>query len=526
MNIALIDDEPGILEGLKLIVKRNLPECKVIGTAHNGVDGIRLIREKKPDIVLTDIRMPQADGLEMIGALKAGGCTARFIILSGYADFEYAKKGMQLGVQFYVTKPVEEEDLQRSVRSLIAEILGERARLRQMNELKEEIRSRTAEQMLRDILDAGSDSPAYLQELGGDYPFGRPGFRYLCALIEFDGLTELRPDKLQLLYGTLDSGLKAYKAVYRLRYVGSQVAVVVCHDKELDEARMVRSLEAVKNTVTLAAGLTLSVGVGSVCMGRDGIGKSFDEARQALSCKVLKGCGTVLSYSATVRSGGSRNAVPEQHIARLEACVDNEDTAGSVQVIREIFESLAADSSLSLADLQYQCLNILLSSVRKMPFHQLQQNDTLGRTILSLEGISRFRTLEQLRDWLTEIIGRIIEFKSVRNTAKKKDHIAEIKEYVSEHYHESISLAELSGRFYINPYYLSQLFKQKTGDTYLNYLINLRMGKAKELLEKTDLKVYEICQRVGYSDTNHFARLFERHTGRKPTEYRKNPAGR
>lgn len=525
MNIVLVDDEIGIVEGLRLIVNKHLPDCKVVGTAHNGIDGARLVREKKPDIVVTDIRMPQVDGLGMIEALKAEGCTAKFIILSGYADFEYAKKGMQLGVQFYVTKPVEEEDLQHSVRSLTAEIGEEQARQRQVADLQAEVSSRMAEQIIRDILDSGSDNPAYLQDLCGAVPPGGPGSRCICALLEFDGLPDIVQDKLQLAFGALDSGLKAYKAVYRFRYVGSQAAVVICHTKELDEARVIRSLEGIKTRIFSATGLTVSVGVGSVCKGAGGIGKSFDEARQALSCKVLKGCGAVLAYSLTVRSSGSRAAVSEEQIARLEACVDREDKPGSVEVIRDIFAALASGDTLSLDDLQFQCLNILLSAIRKMSFYQLQQHDTLGKYILSLDGISRFQTLEQLRDWLTDVIGRIIDFRSVRNMEKKKDVIAEIKDYVAGHYHESISLAELSGRFFINPYYLSQLFKQKTGDTYLSYLVHLRMGKAKELLEKTDLKVYEICQKVGYSDTNHFAKLFERHTGRKPTEYRKNPSG-
>ncbi|MBB6694843.1 helix-turn-helix domain-containing protein [Cohnella xylanilytica] len=176
---------------------------------------------------------------------------------------------------------------------------------------------------------------------------------------------------------------------------------------------------------------------------------------------------------------------------------------------------------MSPAELQLQCLTILLSSARTLSFEQLQQNDFLGRHILTLEGISRFRTLDSLENWMIQVMRGILAFKREHRIPKKKNLIAEVKEYVSKHYQESITLADLAARFYLSPIYLSQLFKQRTGDTYLNYVVQVRIDRAKELLENTDLKVYEICQKVGYSDTQHFARLFERLTGSKPSEYRK-----
>ncbi|MDP4098177.1 helix-turn-helix domain-containing protein [Paenibacillus sp. P96] len=266
MKMMIVDDEKGIVDGLHKMIGRYVPECEMIGAAYNGLDGFRLILERQPDIVITDIRMPQADGLEMIRMLKDEACHAQFILLSGYAEFEYARKGMQLGVQFYINKPVEEEELQNCVYKVMEIIRSERAKQQEVYNLKLQVHNRMVESAFRDHMDAGGD-----------------------------------------------------------------------------------------------------------------------------------------------------------------------------------------------------------------------------------------------------------------NLPRKKDIITEIKEYVSEHYSEPISLADLSARFFINPYYLSQLFKQKTGETYLSYLAQTRINKAKELLIRTDLKVYEICQRVGYSDTQHFARLFEKLTGCKPSEYRKNP---
>jgi len=246
-TVILVDDEKGIIDGLQVIMRRYLPECQVIGCAYDGAEGCRLALELRPDIVITDIRMLRKDGLEMIEMLVSEGLDAKFIILSGYSEFEYARKGMHLGVKFYLSKPIEELELQACVHKIIVEI--EKSR------------------------------------------------------------------------------------------------------KEQDE---------------LHAG--------------------------------------------------------------------NHGAAG---------------------------------------------------------------------------------------IPKKKDIVAEVKQYVMENYGENISLADLSHRFYINLHYLSQLFKEKTGQTYLDYLTQVRIGRSKALLEQSDYKIYEIGQMVGYSDTTHFSKLFEKTVGCKPSEYRK-----
>ncbi|MDF2922498.1 MAG: AraC family transcriptional regulator [Paenibacillaceae bacterium] len=526
MNIFLVDDEMGIVEGLKTIIRRHIPECNVVGTAYNGVEGARLIKDAKPDIVITDIRMPQADGLEMIQRLKAAGCPAKFIILSGYAEFEYARKGIHLGVQFYINKPVEEEELQDCVRRVMAEIDAERAKLREVDRLREQVHSKLAESVLRDVIDAGGEDPAHLKPLLGTIGFPLMEEGYICALLEFDtGADALQEERIEALYREIEMSLHPYRHIYCFRYAASQLAVIV-GGGGLEERAFARAVKGIKENLLNRLKLPVLAGTGLVYDTVGGISKSFEEARQALSYRALTGKHEVIAYSDIAgHQEEHRVIVSAELIAVLETCIDNNDPGGSLAAIDTIFASLAAEKSLSLAALQSQCLTILLSSLRKLPFHQLQHHDFLNNHILPLDGIARFKTMDQLRDWLSEAARRIIAFKSDHRMSRKKDVIAEVKEYVAEHYRENISLAELSGRFFINPYYLSQLFKQKTGGTYLNYLAKTRIDKACELLEQTELKVYEICQLVGYTDANYFARLFEKQVGLKPTEFRRRQSG-
>lgn len=524
-SILIVDDEKGITEGLHLILQRNMPECTIAGVAYNGAEGFDLAVQLEPDIILTDIRMPQADGLEMIRRLKTAGCNARFIILSGYSEFEYAKNAITLGVKFYINKPVEEEELYDVIKKAYADIEAERARTLKIQSLEDTVQSNMKnmkEFVLRDVLDSVGDSSASMKYLLDSCGFPVSHKQYVCALLELGGES---PDVTGNSFHPLAEGIKKHLSSYAdtvaLRYAGMQIAIVVSHHEPVEYPKLAASVGSIKNELAEKLGIPVTVGIGLVYEDFSGMGRSFEEARHALGYKVIKGGGSIITYKEIQNITGSRRAVSQEDIQRLEVCIDQMDLQGCSDVIKGIFDKMAEDGDLSLSDLQLQCMNIILSGIRKMPAMQFHLSEFLGKNILSLESISRFKTLEQLKNWLINTIRSIVELKFMRKVPVKKDVIADIKEYISENFDKDISLAELSGKFFMNPYYLSQLFKEKTGDTYLNYLMKLRINRAKELLEKTDLKVYEVCERVGYSDTNYFSKLFEKLVGCRPSEFKK-----
>ena len=133
---------------------------------------------------------------------------------------------------------------------------------------------------------------------------------------------------------------------------------------------------------------------------------------------------------------------------------------------------------------------------------------------------SKFKTIEQLENWIMNMVSSMNEVMLKDIVPKKKDVIVDAKEYIRKNYDQNITLNDISKQFYINPYYFSQLFKKKTGVTYQKYLTDYRVDRAKKLLAETELRIYEVCRLVGYSDVNHFNQVFERAEGMKPSEYR------
>ncbi len=347
VRIMIVDDEPEIVDGLEIILRSRSPEYRVVGKARDGLEGFDRAIETHPDIIITDIRMPQASGLDMIRDIEAYESRVEFILISGYADFEYARQAMAYGVHYFLTKPVDEEALFAAIEKIRA------ARL----------------------------SPDTYTEM-----------------------TDLFPEE----------------ALQRL-----------------EEDMVTQDWESLRKTVS-----------------------------------------------------------------------------GLFRILR------AHQAEISGENLRLLSLNLVLYGTRKYPYASLRINNYLGKNVLSARSVSRMSTLYELENWTFNLLKGAGELLESENMNGRRDLIAEAKAYIQEHFTGNITLNEIAEKFYVNPYYFSQLFKKKTGTTYQKYLTELRIRRAEALLRTTDLRIYEICEQVGYTDPNYFSRLFERSTGRKPAAYR------
>ncbi len=347
VRILIVDDEPEIVEGLALMLTSQSPEYRVVGCARDGLEGFDKAIELHPDIIITDIRMPQASGLDMIRDIEAYEPRTEYILISGYADFEYAKRAMAYGVQYFLTKPIDEEEL-------FADI--------------EKIRGKWVTQE------------------------------------NFAEMADLFSEEIL---------------------------------QELEEAMLLRDPKGIRKAVS-----------------------------------------------------------------------------GMFEVLRD------HRGKLSTENIRMLCLNLVLYGTRKYPHASLRINSYLGRNVLSSRSVSRMSSLDELENWTFNMLKGAGEILEEDDPGGKRDLIGEAKAYMQENYAKNVSLNDIAGRFYVNPFYFSQLFKKKTGTTYQKYLTELRMKRAEVLLRETDLKVYEICEQVGYTDTNYFSKLFERSTGKKPSAFR------
>lgn len=524
-RVLVVDDEEMIADGLKLLIERGIPQCDVIAVAYDGTEGYDIALKEKPDIILTDVRMYEMDGIEMIRRLKQEGLDARYIILSGYAEFEYARQAIVLGVEDYITKPVEEEDLYQTFTKVCLSIQKERQNILRVEELQEtvgEYSQSMKEYYIRDILEGREFNEENRQMVQDEFFMNQS---FLCSVFELAaGKNSSNDEFVGDILGR--QCREQFGKGYSMEIIEGNEKyqwILLIGVKKQTELRKIKIiLGKIRLLTQEQAESDVCVGIGLWHKKTEGIKKSYEEALCALNYKVINGPESLVSYDE-IRNISSKPAqIPEEDIQELEKYINEMDNEGCRKTIEKIFRNLNKDGKLSPENLQVLAINLILSGIRKMPFMQLQLNEYLGKNILSLESIAKFRTMEQLKNWIINVICGMNELMLKQNLPEKRDVVKEVQEYINRNFNQEISLADISEKFFINPYYFSQLFKKKTGETYQNYLTGVRMDRAKKLLQETDLKIYEICEMVGYMDVNHFNRVFERREGIKPSNYRKN----
>lgn len=516
-RVLIVDDDPSIAEGISFLIQRFMPECQVVDLAFNGIEGFEKALIIKPDIILTDIRMPEADGLEMIRRLKQADLNTRFIILSGYAEFEYARSAITLGVSEYITKPVEEEELCLALKNACSKVNEEQKKLEQEQEMENAI----MEYALKDILESSDSSSENVRSRLHNLGFPVAYKWYTCSILEIneEKTKEIRGKFFTGIKTLADKYLKHCGEKYIISYSEDSAVLIMAH--EVEYQKLTDSMGKLRLELSDTFGAAVSIGLGRMYSKAEGIRQSFEEARCALNYKIIKGLDCVILYDQIYDIDLKPNLVSDEDIKRFEICIDNMDDNGCKLVIEEIFQKIEKEKDLSLKDLQLLSLNLILSGIRKMSFMQIQLNEYLGKNIFSLESIGKFQTTTQLKNWIFNMLKSMNELMLKNSIPEKRDVIEEAKKYMNKNFNRNISLNEISERFFINPYYFSQLFKKKTGETYQNYLIRLRVDRAKKLLEETNLKLYEICELIGYTDINHFNKIFERIIGVKPGEYKR-----
>lgn len=506
-KVLVVEDEKEKARGIAYLIEKYNPECAPILLAHDGREGYKKATEEAPDIILTDIRMPVIDGLEMIRMLRGLNFPAEFIVLSGYAEFSYANKAIKLGVKDFITKPVDEEELSKTLSKVCNEITERRATDDSLSKLNEDMRNYA----MRDFLTGGRDSQLKVGEyLKQTERLGEYG-QYTCMVIE--GEEEL--GEFHIKEGLITRNEMFF---YGVKMGNAQMAVIVgAKSLDIEKKRNLVRQYMIKEDQDR---FYTSIGIGSSCENYGQLPKAYEEACVALNYRILKGSGTVILFEELYDMDNRTDLLTEKEVELLKERIDRFNQDGFHTAVKGIFKRILAENNLSLPELQKLSLNIVLIGLHNIPTAQLQMNEYFGKNLFTLKSIEKFKTMEQLENWIMNMVNSVNEVMLKDSVPKKKDVIVEVKEYIRKNYNQNITLNDISKQFYINPYYFSQLFKKKTGMTYQKYLTDYRIDRAKKLLAETELRIYEICRLVGYSDVNHFNQIFERTEGMKPGEYR------
>lgn len=524
-KILIVDDEKLIRKGIIAKLKHNNINCDWVGEADNGQEALNIIKSEKPDIVLTDIRMPVMDGIQLIRNCYEKFPDIRFIIMSGYAEFSYAEQALNMGVSAYILKPIDDNNLVKSIVKVMKELSYSRKAKKDAKEVaslgKDRdrlLRERVINQLLHTSRDFEKDKlleQIGLKTLGVKYS-------YTLAVLHVDSASyyhsPFKFDDLVLIKFSIKNILDEVPCNCEKMVVDNQkdinqiLILFYDSDKAILGTASENYIRNVYSKICTYLHLSLTIGISGI---EDRLANEiYRQARLAFEQRLIFGGNQIFFYKKV--SGCSQLSVPEHKFRLMQRCMEISDFDGIKEILDDIFLSKEA------VDMAGVYIRLAYSEVISCLFKACSSygvNSPADPEFLSGEVIDYMEDSAQISLYLYTMITDILTGRRTEGINCKA--IAdEVQSYILNNYTQNITVGELARKYAINPDYLSSVFKQETGKNIIRYLTETRIEKACRLLSETQLKVSDISYSLGYNDRQYFNRVFKKITGMSPTDYR------
>lgn len=516
-SVMLVDDEQFTRQGLRSLIDWQSCGYEVILEADNGEDALALINQQKPDLVITDIRMPVLDGLELIRAVYEQNDRLHaptFIIISGYNDFKYAQQAVRYGVHDFILKPIDKEEMTETLVTLSEKLKLERQERKRSEELLMHSMIETL------IMGEANDELFTTWERSMHH-----AQQYQYMFIELNDVhpwsntPAVTPTQFkQYTTHKISQLLPNFESVYLHEHRGR--LGIITTNVLLDPYRgnasdFVRDLQA---ELERQFGKRIFIYSGEPVEQLSLIHESYKSAKELLQYKYIFDESRMVTYEQVQHLTLNYIEADSQIYKQLLEQLEEENTQEMEETITQLFH-----------DFQKKCF---APEAIKMNIHQ--SVSLIVRTIKELDGDEQeLNWLEPIVSWhdlnlsLHELKKLFLNFvyessELIKRLRKEnaKGSIHKIKSYIESNFHRNISLKSISAEFYMNSVYLGQLFKKHYGMYFNEYLLSLRVDEAKKLLRQTDLRIYEIAERVGFKNADYFVTQFEKLEGMTPSEYR------
>lgn len=530
LKVFLAEDEFIIREGIKNNIDWQAHGYEFCGEASDGELAFPLIQKTRPDILITDIKMPFVDGLALSRLVKKELPETEIIILSGYEEFDYAKEAIQIGVARYLLKPINGETLLQEIDSVAEIILGKQKE----KEIREKYQKEMEENSLRDQMDL------FQHLVTGD-----------CSMEELLSVA----DKLDLKimapwYSIVLLKIQSMKHDYE-EYSGSIVVVderiaklaepehVLIFDRALEGRAFLFKADSedellayqkeylgdVKEVLSSYMNLRYFGGIGTPVNRLREIPASFEDASYAFAHRYLVAESCILDSSLLMQEGAAEqedfriSAVNPEQIDRtkMQEFLRTGDLDEVVYFVDEFFGKLDGGAMKSRIFRQYITMDAYFSIVDFLKGLGLQKDEIEAPD----QDSSILQDEKSAMDYIVRIMEKALVLREKKASSRYEDVVSEVIHYIEDNYaQEELSLNLLASHVNFSPNHLSMIFSQQTGQTLIRYLTDYRMNRAKELLRCSSKKSSVISMEVGYKDPHYFSYLFKKTQGMTPTQYR------
>lgn len=504
MNILIVDDQKNIRDGLQAMLHQFPMQMDHIFCAANGIEALQMLREQSIQLVITDIRMPDMDGLTLMGQTREQRIIVDYLILSGYSDFAYAQKAIALGAKGYLLKPVKREDLQSAVEHVMQEIRTRQALSQNMKHLSLRARE-TDRKELRMFMQGAAADEAWIQQIEQQQPELWRNFR-LCLL---------REDLLINKPGAVSSH-SMESAAYEV--YGKHGCACLQYRPQfilaVDASISPEVLPGVLKEKQMGAMLVMT----DPRQGLAELPNSYKQVMELYHHSYLFPDRHCL-LSAHIAGLEQQWELPYEEIYQLFHFIGTQNSGKMTEGISRLFHK----DTLQRYHIRYT-QQLCRAMVQMLEEYERVIRPYMGEEALDMECLRNLFDYPGIRDYIQALQQQMLrlnqfyyEFKcSYRNTQDLNEAIR----YIHENYHKPLDLAMVSNHVSLNYAYFSNLFKKNIGKGFAEYLRDVRLDKARKLLAETEHKIIEIAAMVGYESYKSFTRAFREAMGMQPTEYR------
>lgn len=525
IKVLLADDEPFILQGLRVLMDWDSLGCEIVATASNGSEAYEYIENNSVDLLITDIKMPEMNGLDLLKKLRESGYSdLDVIILSGYKDFEYAMKGMKYGCAGYVLKPVEKEELS----SLIKKLAKKKNELMQESIQKESMERAYLARNIIAVLFGKYDEKnvSYMNEqmrLSDLIRFASIEFISPGSEEDFDEseIRQIHRDLYELCRELLGENGSHVVFDTSSDQNSHEIGLILCDymykEKKATEEEYLLYL---RDEIRSRFKLPIRILAGKQVNGVKNLSKSYSTVRILKSFEGFRPKKDIYFYEDEVQVNQGGGVLCKQYIDELIRAIElnsHKDISFRVSELFKEMRRLGVTSETIKLNMDYLLFGLIHLATNQDD--QVNQEEILQYISESSfhEGVLRGSS-EHLSSFAIEYAEYLTQLRKNVNGSILDDIENEIK----NNYMTNISLRELSKKLYINSSYLGQIFKKKYGMSFKDYLTEYRINEASLLLVETDEKITKIAEMVGYKDNDYFVRKFIEIKGCTPSKYRKN----
>ncbi len=532
-KVFLVEDEIVVREGIRKNILWEQYGFFYAGDAPDGELALPLIRQIQPDLLITDIKMPFMDGLALIELVRKELPRTKIVIISGYDDFSYAQQAIRIGVEQYLLKPIIKEKMVEVLVDLKNKMEADQRQQEYIESFRREAqeyenfsRRRFFEQIVTGGLSVSEISEtAKAMGINVNAPFYNIVLFSLSGA-EYDGSApESYTDALAVVQEKVTQFILGQPQLILFRWNITTYAILVKGMHEDIIARTSECIENIRNHCTLAGGdVGWHIACGTPISRLNAIPICFAEASRILSYRYLCPEEHILSEASIGdfrKMNGSGTEKGKKEIN--QECVRNFLSSGAEEEIDRFIDQLmqsAGDEAVSLPLFcRYLTMTIYFAAVKYL--------DSIGchaDSFWSLELRPNDDTTspEEVRQYARRVMGQAIELRDRESAKQQRDLLKKAMGFIDEHYkEESISLDRVAKKVNISPNYLSAIFSQEAGQTFIDYLTSKRIEEAKRMLRQTDRRSNEIAFAVGYKDPHYFSFVFKKVVGLTPSDYRR-----